>query len=191
MEKVKVITPDNLDETIVFNPDTQKWGVKVSTPTTNVTEVTKLAPSQLYVQATGDDDYFGFIELHERPAWKDKGNEGYFISELSGVQAFSMTGLGNDRIALSLREFGGVFPFNDVKIVDVSCDIYQVSDDDTSLSWNVKTPTMEKQYYVRPNGSGTEVKFVVKLSLASGELNKEYKYRIHWRVRVAERNVGV
>lgn len=181
---VKVITPDNFNDTITQDSE-GKWGVNV-TPVTNVTEVTKLSPSQLYVQ-TGTD--YNFIELHERPAFV-KGLDQRLISEVTGYKEFTMTGLGNRQVVLQLHNIAAIFPFNDVKIVSLNCELYEVSDDiATSVGWGMKNPEMHKEVVVtKPDAKSTRVDLNIKLALQD-ETNKERKYRIYYTIRVAERNI--
>lgn len=153
-----------------------------ATQTTEVTEVTKLSPSQLFTQ-TGDN--FNFIELHERPAWSTGLTE-RLVSEVSGYKDVIVTGLGPENVALNWTSMSAIFPFNDVKILSLQSEIYQITDGE-SAQWNQKVPEMSRELIVKPEADKTTVTINCLTSFV-GDKDKQYKFRIYYTIRVAERN---
>ena len=150
--------------------------------TTEVTEVTKLSPSQLFTQ-TGND--FDFIELHERPAWSTGLTE-RLVSEVSGYKDVIVTGLGTENAALNWTSMAAIFPFNDVKILSLQSEIYQITDGE-SAKWDQKVPEMSRELIVKPEANKTTVTINCLTSFV-GDKDKQYKFRIYYTIRVAERN---
>lgn len=150
--------------------------------TTEVIEVTKLSPSQLFTQTSND---FDFIELHERPAWSTGLTE-RLVSEVSGYKDVIVTGLGTENAALNWTSMAAIFPFNDVKILSLQSEIYQITDGE-SAKWDQKVPEMSRELIVKPEANKTTVTINCLTSFV-GDKDKQYKFRIYYTIRVAERN---
>lgn len=204
MAKINVITPSNLSKGIKQNPETKKWGVAIdgTTITLNengdlqampnaqppqVTQVTQLASSQFFTQ--NSNGTFKFTELHERPSFA-QGLDNYLISEITGWDEIELKGLGMDQFNLWLKTYTAIFPFNDVHILQLNCEVYEVSDDiSQSKGWNIKLPIQDKELIItKTEDKKTNVGLTLKLSLQE-EKDVKRKYRIYYQIRVAERNV--
>ena len=204
MEKIKVIIPDNLGKGIKQDPTSKKWGVAVdgTTITLNengylqampnaqppqVTQVTQLTSSQFFTQNSNGS--FKFTELHEKPSFA-KGLNNYLISEITGWDEVELTGLGMDQINLLKKTYHAIFPFNDVHILQLNCEVYAVSDDiSQSKGWDIKLPQQDKELTItKVEDKKTDVGVTLKLSLQE-EKDVKRKYRIYYQIRVVERNV--
>lgn len=204
MEKIKAIIPDNLGKGIKQDPTSKKWGVAVdgTTITLNengdlqampnaqppqVTKVTQLTSSQFFTQNSNGS--FKFTELHEKPSFA-KGLDTYLISEITGWDEVELTGLGMDQVNLWLKTYHAIFPFNDVHILQLNCEVYEVSDDiSQSKGWSIKLPKQDKELTItKVENKRTDVGVTLKLSLQE-EKDVKRKYRIYYQIRVAERNV--
>lgn len=204
MAKINVITPNNLGKGIKQDPTSKKFGVAVdgTTITLNengnlqampnaqppqVTQVTQLASSQFFTQNSNGS--FKFTELHEKPSFA-KGLDTYLISEITGWDEVELTGLGMDQVNLWLKTYHAIFPFNDVHILQLNCEVYEVSDDiSQSKGWGIKLPQQDKELVIKKlENTKTDVGVTLKLSLQE-EKDVKRKYRIYYQIRVAERNV--
>lgn len=204
MAKINVITPNNLGKGIKQDPTSKKFGVAVdgTTITLNengdlqampnarppqVTQVTQLASSQFFTQNSNGS--FKFTELHEKPSFA-KGLDTYLISEITGWDEVELTGLGMDKVNLWLKTYHAIFPFNDVHILQLNCEVYEVSDDiSQSKDWGIKLPQQDKELVIKKlENTKTDVGVTLKLSLQE-EKDVKHKYRIYYQIRVAERNV--
>lgn len=204
MEKIKAIIPDNLGKGIKQDPTSKKWGVAVDgkTITLNengdlqalpnaqppqVTQVTQLASSQFFTQ--NSNGTFQFTELHEKPSFA-KGLDTYLISEITGWDEVELTGLGMDQVNLWLKTYHAIFPFNDVHILQLNCEVYEVSDDiSQSKGWGIKLPQQDKELTItKAENKRTDVGVTLKLSLQE-EKDVKRKYRIYYQIRVAERDL--
>lgn len=204
MEKIKAIIPDNLGKGIKQDPTSKKWGVAVdgTTITLNengdlqamlnaqppqVTQVTQLASSQFFTQNSNGS--FKFTELHEKPSFA-KGLDTYLISEITGWDEVELTGLGMDQVNLWLKTYHAIFPFNDVHILQLNCEVYEVSDDiSQGKGWGIKLPQQDKELVIKKlENTKTDVGVTLKLSLQE-EKDVKRKYRIYYQIRVAERDL--
>lgn len=205
MAKINVITPNNLGKGIKQDTTSKKWGVAidVTTITLNengdlqampnaqppqVTQVTQLASSQFFTQ--NSDGTFKFTELHEKPSFA-QGLDNYLISEITGWDEVELTGLGMNQVNLWIKTYHAIFPFNDVHILQLNCEVYEVSDDiSQSKGWNIKLPQQDKELTItKAENKRTDVGVTLKLSLQE-EKDVKRKYRIYYQIRVAERNVN-
>lgn len=147
-----------------------------------VKEVTKLAPSQLFVQ-NGNENY-NFVELHERPAFAD-GLKERLVSEVTGFRDFTFKGLGDGLIEQQLMTQNVIFPYEDAKILDLSCRVFCVDERNDYQSWQM--PTISERYHLKETTEGG--KHFCKLTIiCSTELPKDVnvKCRVFFKVRVAE-----
>lgn len=204
MAKINVITPSNLGKGIKQNPETKKWDIAIdgTTITLNgngelqalpnaqppqVTKVTQLASSQFFTQ--NSNGTFQFTELHEKPSFA-QGLDNYLISEITGWDEVELTGLGMNQVNLWIKTYHAIFPFNDVHILQLNCEVYEVSDDiSQSKGWGIKLPQQDKELVIKKvENKKTDVGVTLKLSLQE-EKDVKRKYRIYYQIRVAERNV--
>ena len=204
MSKINVITPNNLGKGIKQDTTSKKWGVAIdgTTITLNgngelqatlnaqppqVTQVTQLASSQFFTQNSNGS--FKFTELHEKPSFA-KGLDTYLISEITGWDEVELTGLGMDQVNLWLKTYHAIFPFNDVHILQLNCEVYEVSDDiSQSKGWGIKLPQQDKELVIKKlENKKTDVGVTLKLSLQE-EKDVKRKYRIYYQIRVAERDL--
>lgn len=202
MAKINVVTPTNIGKTIKKDEATKKFEVNVDNSTitvnpqgqlvaqqspANITQVTQLASSQLFVQNHSGD--FKYTELHEKPSFAS-GLGNFLISEITGWEDIELKGLGLDRINLWKKNYVSSFPFNDVHVLQLNCEVYEISDNlSESKGWNIKLPTQDKELTItKTDNNRTDVSVNLKLSLQE-EKDVKRKYRIFHQIRVAERNV--
>ena len=182
-KRVEVDLTELVDDTITKNAD-GLWGVKPQ-GSTGVTQVNKLSPSQLFVQ--NNNENYDFVELHERPAFVPGLTE-RLISEVTGYEDFTLTGLGTGQVALQLRSRTATFPYADVKILSVSIEAFEIpTNPSVSAGFAMKTPTVSRELVIS-NPTPTSTKIDINTVYGLEEVkDKVRKYRAYYTIRVAEK----